>query len=191
MKVTSTIKTKKFFKESIKEFKIIDDRKILLDSIAQFIKSERKESHKVRLNFICTHNSRRSQLAQVWAHYAISYYKLKKIRSCSGGTEVTAFHKNTVQTLQYVGFDFTLHYRVHACFSNDARSLLISTGFLFLGTPKYQLLLSVAHFSSAAYLQFLRASLLVLLLLLWLLYWFPFCCLPFDTHFRILGIFLR
>ncbi len=108
MKVTSTIKTKKFFKESIKEFKIIDDRKILLDSIAQFIKSERKESHKVRLNFICTHNSRRSQLAQVWAHYAISYYKLKKIRSCSGGTEVTAFHKNTVQTLQYVGFDFTL-----------------------------------------------------------------------------------
>ena len=105
---TPTMKTKKFFNESIKEFEITDERKVLLNSIAEFISGERSKFKKVRLNFICTHNSRRSQLAQVWAHYAISFYNLKRIRSRSGGTEVTAFHKNTIKTLQEVGFKFTL-----------------------------------------------------------------------------------
>lgn len=105
---TSTMKTKKFFNDAIKEFEIPTERKILLNSIAQFISDERKKVNKVRVNFICTHNSRRSQLAQVWAHYAISFYKLKRIRSHSGGTETTAFHRNTISTLQDVGFKFTL-----------------------------------------------------------------------------------
>lgn len=105
---TSTMKTKKFFNASIKEFEITEDRKVLLNTISQFISNERKKFKKVRLNFICTHNSRRSQLAQVWAHYAISFYKLKRIRSYSGGTEATAFHRNTISTLQDAGFKFTL-----------------------------------------------------------------------------------
>jgi arsenate reductase len=105
---TNTIKTKKFFKNSINEISISDERKELLNSIAQVIVEERRNSKKVNLNFICTHNSRRSQLAQVWAHYAIKYYKLRKIKSFSGGTETTAFFKNTIKTLQVVGFKFKL-----------------------------------------------------------------------------------
>ena len=103
-----TMKTKKFFTDSIKEYEISDERKELLDTIAQFIIDEKKQFKKVRLNFICTHNSRRSQLSQVWAHYAISFFKLKRIKSYSGGTETTAFHMNTVKTLQKTGFKFIL-----------------------------------------------------------------------------------
>lgn len=108
MILTTSIKTKKFFIDASKNVKISDERKKLLTEIAQFIANERSSFKKVRLNFICTHNSRRSQLAQVWAHYAILFYKQKRIKSFSGGTEVTAFHRNTVKTLQDVSFKFTL-----------------------------------------------------------------------------------
>ncbi|MFT4683761.1 MAG: arsenate reductase [Urechidicola sp.] len=105
---TNTIKTKKFFKHSLYISLIPIDRRDFLTSIAEKIVEQRHKLKKVRLNFICTHNSRRSQLAQVWAHYAIDNYKLRKIKSFSGGTETTAFHKNTVKTLQEVGFKFKL-----------------------------------------------------------------------------------
>ncbi|MCF6279038.1 MAG: hypothetical protein L3J14_01690 [Flavobacteriaceae bacterium] len=105
---TNPIKTKLFFTDASKKVEITEKRKGLLISIAEFIASEIKKSNSVNLNFICTHNSRRSQLAQVWAHYAINCYNLKNIKSFSGGTEATAFHRNTVKTLQEVGFEFKL-----------------------------------------------------------------------------------
>lgn len=105
---TNLIKTKLFFTDALKKVLISKKRKELLVSIAQFIASELKKKNLVHLNFICTHNSRRSQLAQVWAHYAIEFYNLKGIQSFSGGTETTAFHRNTVKTLQEVGFEFRL-----------------------------------------------------------------------------------
>jgi arsenate reductase len=105
---TNTIKTKKFFTNSIYEVSIPENRRDFLTTIAEKIIEQRHKLKKVRLNFICTHNSRRSQLAQVWAHYAIENYKLRKIKSFSGGTETTAFHRNTVKTLQQVGFKFEL-----------------------------------------------------------------------------------
>lgn len=108
MTLTTTIKTKKFFRKSINTIFIDDARKKNLNEIVNHIVVERKKLNKVKLNFICTHNSRRSQLAQVWAHYAIQYFRLKRIKSYSGGTEVTAMHRNTVKTLQEVGFEFTL-----------------------------------------------------------------------------------
>ncbi len=106
---TNHIKTKLFFIDALKKVTIDDKRKELLVSIAEFIASEIKKLNTVNLNFICTHNSRRSQLSQVWAHYAIEFYKLKGIESFSGGTETTAFHGNTVKTLQEVGFEFKLN----------------------------------------------------------------------------------
>ncbi len=105
---TNPIKTKLFFTDGLKKVTINNKRKELLSSIAEFIALEIKDSNAVNLNFICTHNSRRSQLSQVWAHYAIEYYNLKNIQSFSGGTEATAFHRNTVNTLQEVGFEFRL-----------------------------------------------------------------------------------
>lgn len=81
------------------------ERKDLLRQIATAIAKELTVSQFANLNFICTHNSRRSQLSQVWAYYAAAYFKMD-IASFSGGTEVSALYRNTVKTLQKSGFCF-------------------------------------------------------------------------------------
>lgn len=103
-----TINTEQFFEKSKEDLVIDKERTDLLTKIASFISDELKASKKVNLNFICTHNSRRSQLCQVWASYATNYFNLKNIDSFSGGTAVTAFYRNTVKTLQEVGFIFEI-----------------------------------------------------------------------------------
>jgi arsenate reductase len=104
---TSTISTKNFFLNASKKALLGDDRKVLLLKIAEAIAFEYSKNDLVNLNFICTHNSRRSQLGQVWSFFAAHYFNLN-INAFSGGTEVTAFHRNTVKTLQKVGFSFNL-----------------------------------------------------------------------------------
>jgi arsenate reductase len=107
MQIDESTKVKIFFENAAKNLKITDDRKNLLISIAKKIKEETLNSKPdTYLNFICTHNSRRSQLAQVWAYYAAYYFNLLNIKSYSGGTAVTAFFRNTVKTLQETGFNF-------------------------------------------------------------------------------------
>ena len=102
------IPTKLFFQQALENLVLDDQRTALLQTIAKSIIQLISEKRKINLNFICTHNSRRSQLAQVWSSYASSYFKLNKIESFSGGTEVSAFFRNTVKTLQEVGFIFQL-----------------------------------------------------------------------------------
>lgn len=77
------------------------DRRVILDEIAEYIRSKEAAS----LVFICTHNSRRSHFAQVWAAVAADYFDLKKIKTYSGGTEATAFHPNALAALRRAGFD--------------------------------------------------------------------------------------
>ena len=105
---TKAINTKVFFNLAIKELKIEPKRFQLLKETASQIVKEFKKTNKVNLNYICTHNSRRSQLSQVWSAYASNYYNLNTISSFSGGTAVTAFYRNTVKTLQEVGFIFKI-----------------------------------------------------------------------------------
>lgn len=57
-----------------------------------------------QLNFICTHNSRRSHLAQVWAAALAEYFGIAELRTFSGGTEATAFNHRAVAALERVGF---------------------------------------------------------------------------------------
>jgi arsenate reductase len=102
---TTPLNTKEFFEKSYDEITISDNRSQLLQKIADAIIAIYKSESTVNLNFICTHNSRRSQLGQVWSYFASEYFSLN-ISSFSGGTEVTAFHRNTVKTLQDVGFIF-------------------------------------------------------------------------------------
>ncbi len=104
---TSTISTENFFMNSHSKVKIDSNRENLLKNISKEIVNEYKKEGVVNLNFICTHNSRRSQLGQVWGFFAAQYFNLN-INSFSGGTEVTAFYRNTVKTLQKVGFTFQL-----------------------------------------------------------------------------------
>lgn len=88
------------------ECNINQERQERLDYLADFIANRLKEELPVNLSFICTHNSRRSQLSQAWASVAAFVYNLP-IKSYSGGTEVTAFNERAVQTLIEAGFQFS------------------------------------------------------------------------------------
>lgn len=99
---------KSFFETSKETIIITTERRDLLIEIADKIIDEYNERNKINLNFICTHNSRRSQMAQVWAFYAAIYFEIPNVFSYSGGTEVTAFHRNTVRCLQGCGFEFNV-----------------------------------------------------------------------------------
>ena len=58
-----------------------------------------------KVTFVCTHNSRRSQLSQVWFWQGLAYFNIKGISSYSGGTEATAFNHRMVSALQRFGFN--------------------------------------------------------------------------------------
>ncbi len=77
------------------------ERKKLLDPIVRYIRSG---GDQINLVFICTHNSRRSHLAQVWAQVAALFYYVEDIHTFSGGTEATAFNPNAVDALRRAGF---------------------------------------------------------------------------------------
>ena len=102
-----TISIKSFFESAYKKYSLTNERENKLVAISKKIAEEYILNKSVHLNFICTHNSRRSQLGQVWGFYAAQYFDLN-ITSFSGGTEVTAFYRNTVKTLQKSGFSFSL-----------------------------------------------------------------------------------
>lgn len=102
------VNTKNFFKSAYENLTIDKVRENILQDIASSIAQYLKEEKRVNLNFICTHNSRRSQLAQVWASFASNYFNLTSIESFSGGTAITAFYRNTIKTLQEAGFTFQL-----------------------------------------------------------------------------------
>lgn len=103
---TSDTGVKEFFENSFNDSILSKSRRTLLVKIANTLRENYLANHhQAALHFICTHNSRRSQLGQVWAFFAARYFQLN-IASFSGGTEVTAFHRNTVKTLKEVGFSF-------------------------------------------------------------------------------------
>jgi arsenate reductase (thioredoxin) len=77
-------------------------RKAILLQIADFLKSNPGNRNLV---FVCTHNSRRSHLAQYWAAAAAAYYNIEGVNTYSGGTESTALHPNTVDALRESNFE--------------------------------------------------------------------------------------
>jgi protein-tyrosine-phosphatase len=86
-----------------KDFSAIDpNRREDLDSFVVWLRQRRAEEKPWHLTFICTHNSRRSQFAQVWAKVAAVYYGLE-VETYSGGTEVTACNHRTIRALERAG----------------------------------------------------------------------------------------
>lgn len=84
--------------------KIPNERKELLLELTNYIKAERENNNSIKLTFICTHNSRRSHLSQIWAQKAAEYYQVDNVECYSGGTEETAFNYRAVKALQKNGF---------------------------------------------------------------------------------------
>ncbi|MFA9191759.1 protein-tyrosine-phosphatase [Flavobacterium sp. FZUC8N2.13] len=83
---------------------ISEERKHILQPLIDFIQSKANNKQEIRLNLICTHNSRRSHLSQVWAQTAATYYDIKNVFCYSGGTEATALFPMAAQTLAKQGF---------------------------------------------------------------------------------------
>jgi arsenate reductase (thioredoxin) len=83
---------------------ISSERKQLLQQLTDFVEQRVKAGQTVHLNFICTHNSRRSHLSQLWAQAAAYYYKVPNVQSYSGGTEATAFNPRAVKAMSEAGF---------------------------------------------------------------------------------------
>ena len=81
------------------------DRKQMLRQVGDWIQAQLKSKLSVHLNFICTHNSRRSHFGQVWTATAAAYYQIQNIHTYSGGTEATAFNRRSVEALQRAGFE--------------------------------------------------------------------------------------
>ena len=87
------------------EFNLIPEkRKVQLARLADYIGKKVESSNPVNLIFICTHNSRRSQISQIWLATATGYYGLVGVNTFSGGTEATAFNPSAVAALKRTGF---------------------------------------------------------------------------------------
>jgi arsenate reductase len=89
------------------EFDRIDtQRKAALLELAEFVSRKIVDDEPARVTFICTHNSRRSHMAQIWAQTAAAVYDISGVETYSGGTEATAFNPRAVAALERAGFDF-------------------------------------------------------------------------------------
>tara|TARA_B100000609_G_scaffold80129_1_gene64019 strand:+ start:3456 stop:4094 length:639 start_codon:yes stop_codon:yes gene_type:complete len=87
--------------------KISNERKSILEAIANQIRFELDEGSQVKLVYLCTHNSRRSHFSQVWGCVASVFFGFKEIETYSGGTVATACHPNTIEALRELGFKIT------------------------------------------------------------------------------------
>lgn len=83
---------------------IPDDRRSMLSDFASHILGSLNEHGQAKLNFICTHNSRRSHLSHVWAQVAAYCKGLNSIQTFSGGTEATECNQRTIAALNRAGF---------------------------------------------------------------------------------------
>jgi arsenate reductase (thioredoxin) len=80
-------------------------RKPIIKELTDFISQRKNANQPINLNFICTHNSRRSHIAQLWAQAAANYYNIKDVKCFSGGTEATAFNPRAVKAMKDAGFE--------------------------------------------------------------------------------------
>lgn len=85
--------------EIITTISVSEDRKAVLQPLIDYIQNKVTTNQEIRLNFICTHNSRRSHLSQIWAQTMAFQFKIDKVFCYSGGTEATAMFPKVAETL--------------------------------------------------------------------------------------------
>ncbi len=90
--------------EISKNITVSEDRKAVLKPLADYIQNKVDSNQEIRLNFICTHNSRRSHLSQIWAQTMAFHFNIKNVFCYSGGTEATAMFPKVAETLTNQGF---------------------------------------------------------------------------------------
>lgn len=115
---------------------ISEARKSELRSMANTIRTQLANPGHAALVFVCTHNSRRSQLAELWMKVAVTFYGISNLTSWSGGTEATAFNHRMVDALIRAGFDIVREsdghnprYRIRLNGDRSAESMMFSKKF--------------------------------------------------------------
>lgn len=81
------------------------DRRSLLSPLIEYINNRYKAKKDINLNFICTHNSRRSHMAQIWAQTFSHYFGISSVFCFSGGTEITSVYPMVIRTFDKMGFE--------------------------------------------------------------------------------------
>ncbi|TCI90325.1 arsenate-mycothiol transferase ArsC [Tenacibaculum sp. M341] len=84
---------------------IHEDRKKTLDTLSIYIKEKLEKKEAISVNFICTHNSRRSHLGQIWMQTLAKYFNIDNLNAYSGGTEETAVAPQIIDTLKKQNFE--------------------------------------------------------------------------------------
>lgn len=95
---------KQYLESRAREASLIDEaRRATLEELAGSIRDRHDAGDSALLVFICTHNSRRSHLAQLWAA-AAAHARDIPIETFSGGTEATAFNPRAAAAMQRAGW---------------------------------------------------------------------------------------
>lgn len=84
---------------------IPENRKEILQQLIDLVQEPVQRNERVNINCICTHNSRRSHLTQIWAKVASMYHRIRKVNTYSGGTEATAVYPMILKTIENQGID--------------------------------------------------------------------------------------
>lgn len=93
-----------FLDARVAEFEQIPtDRRAELRQLTDYVAEQRTAGEPARMTFICTHNSRRSHLAQLWAAVAAAHFGIEGVETFSGGTEATAFNPRAVAAVRRAG----------------------------------------------------------------------------------------
>ena len=100
---------KSFIEARIAEFdRIPAERRERLGQLTRYVQTCIDEARPIQLTFVCTHNSRRSQWAQIWAEAAAAFYWIPQVRAFSGGTERSAFNPRAVEAARRAGFEIEM-----------------------------------------------------------------------------------
>lgn len=99
----------KSFIDSLNTSQISEQRKQELLPLIESIQDNRTYNKPLELVFICTHNSRRSVLAQVWAQTLSFYFKQPYIHCYSGGTEATSVYPLIIEVLVESGLKIAVN----------------------------------------------------------------------------------
>lgn len=113
---------------------ITEQRKTELHTLGDMINALIKDHGMAKATFVCTHNSRRSQLSEIWLRIASAYYGKSNIESYSGGTESTAFNHRMVAAVKDAGIALTIvtaddvnpTYKLSSDTSTDQKGLMFS-----------------------------------------------------------------
>mmetsp|Transcript_52551 Transcript_52551/g.125518 ORF Transcript_52551/g.125518 Transcript_52551/m.125518 type:complete len:222 (+) Transcript_52551:102-767(+) len=96
-----------FLKAAAESVQYDEARDAELTKVAEYLKGKIAEGKPIKMNFICTHNSRRSHMGAVMAAAAAVYHGVKNVQTYSGGTEGTALAPPAVGAMMRAGVSVT------------------------------------------------------------------------------------